>query len=272
MATTVSNVLVAIINTILLVLGLMAVGTGLYLMIAGDSTTQCRQGLERPLLITGAALVGVAAIGLVGSCCRNSCFIFLYLIVMFAAIVLLALFTIFLIFVTNQSIARTVTKLKIYNLDGWLRRYYVNDENWGDIKSCLIDARICYGVVAKNRSVIDFIKKRFSSTRSGCCTPPSSCGFTMRNETFWIPPKKGIAAGADPDCNGWSNKQNELCYDCESCKASFVYNIKQQWRSLAIINVCVLILAISVYVIGCCARFSKSSSSSSRKYLPGKYP
>ncbi|CAL1354608.1 unnamed protein product [Linum trigynum] len=68
--------------------------------------------------MTGAALVGVAVVGLVGSCCRNNCFLFLYLIVTFAAIVLLALFTIFLILVTNQSIARTVTKLKVYNLDG----------------------------------------------------------------------------------------------------------------------------------------------------------
>ncbi|CAI0552364.1 unnamed protein product [Linum tenue] len=66
--------------------------------------------------------------------------------------------------------------------------------------------------------------------RKSCSS--SSFGGAVHHEErdFWIPPKKGIVAGGDPDCNGWSDKQNELCYDCQSCQASFVYNIKQQWR------------------------------------------
>ncbi|CAL1408183.1 unnamed protein product [Linum trigynum] len=103
--------------------------------------------------------------------------------------------------------------------------------------------------------------------RKSCSS--SSFGGAVHHEErdFWIPPKKGIVAGGDPDCNGWNDKQNELCYDCQSCQASFVYNIKQQWRSLAFINVCVLILPFLVYIIGCCAQFSNSSSSSNRNYL-----
>ncbi|CAN0902491.1 TET11, partial [Linum grandiflorum] len=264
----VSNVLVAIINTILLLVGLAAIGVGITLAVGGGQQTQCRDGLERPLMVMGAAIFFVATIGLVGSCCRNNFFLFVYLVVMFTIIVALLLATVFLIFVTNQSIARTITKMKIYNLDGWLRRNYANQENWVGIRSCLVDAQICRNVVAADEQspVVDFVKKRLSSTQSGCCTPPPSCGFAMKNATIWIPPKNWTAGGTtDRDCSTWSNKQTELCYECESCKAAFVSSIKRQWRILAIVNVCVLIFAITVYVIGCYARFSNSSSSSSNR-------
>ncbi|CAN1856602.1 TET11 [Linum perenne] len=275
----ISNVLVAIINAILLLIGLAAVGIGVYFAVASDEQAQCREGLERPMMIMGAAIFAVAVIGLVGSCCRNNFFLFVYLVVMFTVIVALLLATVFLIFVTNQRIARTITKMKIYNMDGWLRRNYVNEENWVGIRSCLVDAEICRNVVAAGDGdvfpVVDFVKKRLSSTQHGCCTPPSTCGFTMKNSTFWVPPKNWTASKAsDQDCGKWSNKPMTLCYDCESCKAAFVSSIKRQWRPLAIVNVFVLILAITVYVIGCCARFSNNSSSSSsgRKYFGGKLP
>ncbi|RWV78891.1 hypothetical protein BHE74_00056145 [Ensete ventricosum] len=87
--------------------------------------------------------------------------------------------------------------------------------------------------------------------QSGCCKPPTSCGYTYINETFW-------AAGAgivvnDMDCTRWSNDQQSLCYQCDSCKAGVLASIRHSWRKVSVINIVVLVILVIVYVIGCAA-------------------
>lgn len=98
--------------------------------------------------------------------------------------------------------------------------------------------------------------------QSGCCKPPVECGFEFKNSTNWTVPKSGPAV-PDSDCNTWSNQQNELCFNCNSCKAGFLGNIKQQWKNLLIFNICLIVFVIIVYSTGCCA---SRNNRISRKY------
>jgi len=90
------------------------------------------------------------------------------------------------------------------------------------------------------------------STQIGCCKPPLRCGFTKKNATFWEAPKAGPLAN-DTDCRTWSNRQDKLCFNCDSCKGGVLANIRSQWRHLTIFNTCVLVLVTTIYVLGCYA-------------------
>ncbi|KAH1057078.1 hypothetical protein J1N35_035143 [Gossypium stocksii] len=51
------------------------------------------------------------------------------------------------------------------------------------------------------------------------------CGYTFVNPTLWTNP---LNPAGDPDCNLWSNDQTQLCYNCNSCKAGLLMNIKER--------------------------------------------
>lgn len=86
-----------------------------------------------------------------------------------------------------------------------------------------------------------------SQMQSGCCKPPTECGYTYVNETVWIP--GGDMIGPNPDCMLWNNDQRLLCYQCSSCKAGVLGSLKQSWRKVSVINIVVLIILVIFYVI-----------------------
>jgi len=57
----------------------------------------------------------------------------------------------------------------------------------------------------------------------------------------------------DLDCTRWSNDQQQLCFDCDSCKAGVLASIRHSWRKVSVINIVVLIILVIVYVVGCAA-------------------
>ena len=72
------------------------------------------------------------------------------------------------------------------------------------------------------------------------------------------------------DCKTWSNNHAVLCYDCMSCKAGVLANIKKEWRLLAAANTSLLIVVILVYSVGYCALRNNRSISYLR--YKGGYP
>ncbi|KAB2073145.1 hypothetical protein ES319_A07G064000v1, partial [Gossypium barbadense] len=228
-----------------------------------NSSSHCRKVLTNPLLILSGFLVTVF-------------FLFVYLGVMFLSILCLIGFTVFVFLITNNDAGKVfsekeffVKEPKTMDFSHWLQNHFVNDKNWNRIKSCLIDARVCTSgsnANGVNYKALVFFKKTFPAIQGGCCKPPSSCGFKPKNASFWEVPKSG-AATSDPDCKTWSNNPRELCYDCNSCKSGILANLRKEWRSLAFINIILVVFLFFVYSIGCCAR--RSNHKTNMKYIRG---
>ncbi|MQM22401.1 hypothetical protein Taro_055452 [Colocasia esculenta] len=84
---------------------------------------------------------------------------------------------------------------------------------------------------------------------SGCCKPPTECNLSYEGPTKW----SGTSNSSNPDCTTWKNDQTLLCYDCQSCKAGVLANLKKDWKKVAAVNIVFLIFLIIVYSVGCCA-------------------
>ncbi|XP_057420489.1 tetraspanin-11-like [Lotus japonicus] len=251
-----SNTVVGFLNILSLLLGLTAVVTAAYIHQHGGS--DCQKVLQYPLLIGGVFVVLVSTLGIAGSLYRINTALYAYLVVTFLVVVGLAFFTVFALFVTNRKVGQQVSnkgygEYRVTDFSHWLQRYVVNDKNWDEVKSCLVDAHVCQNLAVNGgRNNDSLIFKHLSTTQSGCCKPPVYCGFRMKNATFWEVPKNGPAAN-NSDCKTWDNKQDKLCYDCNACKGGVLANIRNQWRHLTIFNGLVLALVTTIYVLGCYA-------------------
>ncbi|KAL5987531.1 hypothetical protein ACLOJK_035279 [Asimina triloba] len=253
----ISNGLIGLLNILTTLISIPIMASALYSHFHGD--TECHRSINMPVFYFGVFLFIISLIGLFGSCCRITFFMWIYLFVMFVLIVVLVAFTIFAFIITNKGAGEVVSGkgYKEYHLgdySNWLQKRVGNPKTWAKIKSCLTEAKVCnalgVGIVSQQASA--FYKQHLSPITSGCCKPPSSCGFIFLNSTYWKLPKSG-AASIDPDCVTWSNGQSNLCFDCDSCKAGILANLNKNWRKVAIVNVSVLIFLVTVYSIGCCA-------------------
>ncbi|CAL5362482.1 unnamed protein product [Camellia sinensis] len=256
----ISNILIAFINTLTLVTSLAAIGASFWFLSGLPSVSPCQKFIQQPLLILGSSLFLLSFFALIGSCCRVQFFLWIYLFFLFVLIVGLMCFTVFAIVVTNKGVGEVVSgrgykEHRLGNYSNWLQNYVLDDQHWDEIKSCFVELKVCKKIEDDpDETRDDLIKRKLSPIQgvcpmfleSGCCKPPTNCG---KN-----------AAGTDTDCETWSTNEDKLCYDCESCKAGVLENMRTEWRSLAIINGCILFLVILIYSIGCCALRSNRSS------------
>ncbi|KAH0459576.1 hypothetical protein IEQ34_012390 [Dendrobium chrysotoxum] len=253
----ISNSVIGFLNVLTLFISFPIIGTGLWLR--SHAASVCEQFLLWPIIIIGLFLMVVALLGLFGSCCNVSCFLWIYLSVMFLMIVGLFCFTIFAIVVTNKGVGEAISgrgykEYKLADYTVWLQNRVGDFRTWRRIKSCLVDAGVCGELqLLVFQQSDDFYMQGISSIQSGCCKPPSDCGYKQVNATYWKVSKSDNPNSNDIDCKTWSNDQNRLCFDCNSCKAGVLANIKMQWRKLAIFNVGLLVFLIVIYSIGCCA-------------------
>ncbi|XP_042485305.1 tetraspanin-8-like [Macadamia integrifolia] len=268
----VSNNLIGILNILSLILSIPILGGSWWLR--EHASSDCQKFIETPLLVVGGFLFLVSLIGLIGSCCRVSLLLWIYLFVTFVLILGLFVFTIFAIAVTNKGVGKVISGrgYKDYRLgdySNWLQRHVVDGSNWVKTKSCLIETHVCssLGNDFYDLQASQFYQKKFSPIQSGCCKPPTDCGFIYKNATFWVAPKLGPAV-PDSDCTTWSNNQETLCYDCKSCKAGVLANLKKDWRKLAILNVSVIIILLIVYSVGCCALRNNREDNGYKRYRP----
>ncbi|XP_028763613.1 tetraspanin-11-like [Neltuma alba] len=265
----VSNTLLGVVNSLTLLLGLVALGFSLFIHVRGAEASDCQKILQLPLLFGGIFIAVVSLLGIAGSFCGLNLLLYVYLFVTFLLIIGLILFTVFVLLITNQKVGQTVSgkgyrEYKTWDFHNYLQRYVLNDKNWAEIKSCLMDTHVCSNLAVDGNSLL---YKQLTTTQTGCCKPPAACGFTMINATYWEAPKTG-AGGNDTDCKTWSNEEDRLCYECNSCKGGVLANIRKQWRRVAIINTCVLLLLIVIYFLGCCAiTNNRSDRHRSSKYL-----
>ncbi|CAM8945813.1 unnamed protein product [Rhodiola kirilowii] len=253
----VSNNLIGILNFLTLLLSIPILGAGIWL--AHKGSTDCERFLEKPVIIIGVFLLLVSLAGLIGACFRVSWLLWVYLLVMFLLIVLLFCFTIFAFVVTNSGAGRTLSdrgykEYKLGDYSNWLQKRVSDGKNWNKIKSCLIDGKVCNSMAsttATTPTVTEFYSEHLSAIQSGCCKPADECNFEYVSPTVWNKPTAANSTNAD--CTLWDNDVNTLCFNCGSCKAGFLDNLKSDWKKVAIINIIFLVVLVIVYSIGCCA-------------------
>ncbi|KAM7515622.1 hypothetical protein LguiA_005205 [Lonicera macranthoides] len=110
------------------------------------------------------------------------------------------------------------------------------------------------------------------SLNSGCCKPPTMCGYQYVNPTTWVNP---VSPVADPDCYIWSNDPTQLCYGCDSCKAGLLGILRNEWRKANVILIVAIVILISVYLIACSALKNAESGGGFGKSMisfPSKLP
>ncbi|CAK9271629.1 unnamed protein product [Sphagnum jensenii] len=271
-----SNLLSGILNFVTFVLSIPIIGAGIWL--AKQHNTVCVRFLQWPVIIIGVFILLVSLAGVLGAWCRVSCLLWLYLFVMFVLILLLFVFTIFAFAVTNAGAGQALSGkgYKEYHLGDystWLQRRVNNPSNWNTIQSCLSDAKVCNGLDNQYPTLAQFNAASLTPIESGCCKPPSSCDFAFVNATHWNESGITLPASADPDCKVWSNTATDLCFNCTSCKAGVLQEIKQDWRKVAIVNIVMLVFLIIAYSVGCCAfRSNRRNGAYGGGYGKQSYP
>ncbi|XP_059064359.1 tetraspanin-8-like [Cryptomeria japonica] len=219
-------------------------GAGIWLATEADN--DCEKLLPWSAITFGAFLMLVSLTGLLGFFCRVSRLFCFYLAAMCALILLLSFFTAIAYAVTDDGGQAVSGKgYREYQLgDYCLQKRVENSSEWKSTKSSLQDAKVCKKLADDSvGKVAEQFYNQFSF--SGCCKPPSSCNFVYVNATFWTSTASSLT---DMECSRWSNEQDQLCYDCNSCKAAMLANLKHNWQKIAVIEVVVLI-ALLVPVI-----------------------
>eukprot|EP00250_Pteridium_aquilinum_P021376 c25098_g1_i2 orf=224-1027(+) len=252
----VSNHLIGILNFITAALSIPIIGAGIWL--ATKHNTDCMRFLQWPVIIIGVFILLVSLSGLLGAWCRVTWLLWVYATVMFLLVLLLFCFTVFAFVVTNKGAGDAVSgkgfkEFHLGNYSTWLQKQVNKASVWNKIESCLADSKTCSRLASKYTTDSQaFYDADLSPIQSGCCKPPSSCNYTYVSPINWTA-STNASVGADVDCQTWSNDVSQLCYECNSCKAGVLQNVKKDWRKVGIVNIIVLVILIIVYTLSCCA-------------------
>ncbi|KAJ7003631.1 hypothetical protein NC653_008746 [Populus alba x Populus x berolinensis] len=226
-----SNNVIGAINFVAMLLSIPVIGAGIWLATEPDNS--CVKILQWPVIILGMLILKVALAGFVGG---------------------------------HRVPSRAYLEYRLDDFSGWLRRRVHSSYKWNRIRGCLSSSNTCAELNQSYHMAQDFFNAHISPLQSGCCKPPTECGYTFVNPTYWISP---INIATDMDCLKWNNDQNQLCYNCDSCKAGLLANLKREWRRADIILLITLIALICVYLIGCCAFRNAKTEDLFRRYKQG---
>ncbi|GLJ14764.1 hypothetical protein SUGI_0239460 [Cryptomeria japonica] len=146
---------------------------------------------------------------------------------------------------------RGYKEYRLGDYSNWLQKRVTKTSNWNKIKSRLPDTKVCNKLAYDSVGQVaeEFYQNKLSPIQSGCCKPPSSCSFVYVNATYWTSTAGNFT---DMECNKWSNDEDEVCYNCDSCKAGVLANVKHHLRVLAVINIMMLILMLLDFSVACC--------------------
>ncbi|KAG6476947.1 tetraspanin-3-like [Zingiber officinale] len=261
-----SNALIGAINFVTFLVSIPILGGGIWLSVRANNT-DCLRFLQWPIIIIGVAIMVVSLVGFAGACYRLAWLLRVYLFVMLFVILGLLCFIVFAYAVTDRGhgqvvMDRAYLEYQLSDYSGWLKDRVSDPGYWARIRVCIRDSRVCPKLARYVRNSITglpqpepaemFYRRQLSPIESGCCKPPTSCGFTYVNETNWV--GQPTSSANDFDCNRWNNpNQQWLCYQCDSCKAGVLASIRHSWRKASVINIVVLVILVIVYVIACAA-------------------
>uniref|UniRef100_A0A0D9VDU9 Tetraspanin n=1 Tax=Leersia perrieri TaxID=77586 RepID=A0A0D9VDU9_9ORYZ len=251
----VSNNITACVTLLALICAIPVIASGIW--FASAQGAECARLARWPVAILGGLILLAAIAGFVGAYWNRRRLLAFYLFAMASLIALLIALLVFAFAVTRGSGSYPVLGRAYdeYRLDGfsmWLRGYVSDDPGrWERIKACLVVSDTCK-------------KMARQAGFSGCCKPPSVCGFGYVSPTVWSSPASHPAA--DPDCGVWGNDPSQLCYECESCRAGLLAALRDQWHRANIALVVATVSLVFLYLVGCSAYKNAQAESLFRRY------
>ncbi|WZZ02647.1 tetraspanin-2 [Brassica rapa] len=265
-----ANNLTAILNLLALLCSIPITASGIWLASKPDN--ECVNLLRWPVVVLGVLILVVSACGFIGAYQYKETLLAVYLCCMAILIGLLLVVLIFAFVVTRPDGSYQVPGrgYKEYRLEGfsnWLRENVVYSKNWRKIRACLADSNVCPKLSQQFITADQFFSSSsITPLQSGCCKPPTACGYNFVNPTLWQNPTN---MAADADCYLWNNDQSQLCYNCNSCKAGLLGNLRKDWRKANLILIITVVVLIWVYVIACSAFRNAQTEDLFRKYKQG---
>ncbi|KAJ1287308.1 hypothetical protein BS78_03G421100 [Paspalum vaginatum] len=239
-----SNTAIGYLNLVTLLASIPIIGAGLWL--AHCSAATCESALQAPLLAIGFIVLLISLAGFIGACYHVTWALWLYLLGMLLLVVALLGITVFGMAVTaggggRQVPGRPYQEFRITDYSAWLQKHVQADRYWRPALACVVGSRACPKIA--NWTPLDYLQHSLTPIQSGCCKPPTSCTY---NQGMPIAPQ-------DEDCYRWNNAPNILCYQCNSCKAGVLEQVRRDWHNITVLNVIVLVILIGIYSCGCCA-------------------
>ncbi|XP_026414982.1 tetraspanin-6-like isoform X1 [Papaver somniferum] len=239
-----STTVIGLLNLLTLLASIPVMGAGLWM--ARGTSTACQEFLRTPLLFIGFIVLLVSLAGFIGACFRIVMAMWIYLVVVFILMVTILSFIVFGFTVTSKSgggfevPGRVYKEYRLDHYAPWMRNRVMNPRDWETIRSCILSSKSCSKVTSW--TPLDYLQRDLSPIQSGCCKPPSSCNYAM-----------ATTSGQDQDCFRWNNAQPLLCYECDSCKAGLLEEVKRSWNKIVVLNIVVLLFLIALFSAAWCA-------------------
>ncbi|KAK7272764.1 hypothetical protein RJT34_29587 [Clitoria ternatea] len=267
----VSNKITSVVNFIALLASIPIIGAGVWL--ASKTDNECIHSFRWHVLILGLLVLLVSLAGFVGAYWNKQGLLAFYLCCMAILIGLLLFLLVFAFIVTRPDGSYHVPGrgYKESMLDGfspWLRNHVTSSESWNKIRTCLAESDVCIKLTQDFITADQFFSSTISPLQSGCCKPPSGCGYNYVNPILWISPVN-VNPMADPDCYLWSNDQKQLCYNCNACRGGLLRNLRKEWRKANIILIVAVMILIWVYLIACSALRNAQTQDLLNRYKRG---
>ncbi|KAJ7973717.1 tetraspanin-2-like [Quillaja saponaria] len=264
-----SNNITATLNFIAILASIPIIVAGTWLASKPDN--ECIHSFRWPVVILGILILLVSLTGFVGSYWNKQGLLAFYLFCMAVLITLLLILLVLSFIVTRPDGSYPVPGrgYKEYRLEGfssWLRNHVTDSGRWGKIRTCLSESNVCIKLTQDYITADQFFMSRISPLQSGCCKPPTACGYNYVNPILWMNPANQMA---DPDCYLWNNDQSQLCYNCNACKAGLLGNLRNEWRKANVILIVAVVVLIWVYVIACSAFKNAQTEDLFRRYKQG---
>lgn len=142
----VSNTFLGLLNITSMLLSFVIIGLSIYLGVSGS--TECEKFLRPILAVVGIILFLVSLFGLIGSWCRVTPVLWIYMMVVFLLILGMVVFMVFVFFVSNKGAAEVYSgggykEYRLGDYGHWLKKHLFQERNWEKIRNCLIEEKVC---------------------------------------------------------------------------------------------------------------------------------
>ncbi|CAH9103664.1 unnamed protein product [Cuscuta europaea] len=242
------------ISAIPLFLSIPIFGMSIYMLI-----NSCAKMKPLPVLffLYGLAMFVIGFFSWCGVMCKDSKCAGLPCLVMPFALLFMIGFITFLSLVSKYSGSPErepdrpgYVQYRFDHFSSWLRHKVSGMYTWDRVITFIAPSGSCDDLNHTYSLSQQLFAAHLTHIQSGCCVPPSKCGFTFVSPTNWTAAATSnqTTAAVEGDCAKWSNDQSKLCFNCDSCRAGLLADMR---KKLIIANIIVVVtLVVSVLVSG----------------------